>query len=82
MEKNKQKPKLKEYFTVKIEGTVPITLTYRILAETPEEATTIAVKLQGQQQTSPPKIMFSKLTKFQAKVYRQGKSILEFIKNF
>lgn len=82
MEKNKQKPKLKEHFIVKLEGIVPVTLTYRILAESPEEATAIAIKLQGQQQASPPKIMFSRFTKFQAKVYRQGRSILEFVKNF
>jgi len=80
-EKNVDQKKPKEYFTVKIETTAPITLTYKILAETPEEAATLAAKKQGQQQSNPPIIHFAKLGKLKAKVYKSGTSTLQLTKN-
>lgn len=77
-----EKKKVKEYFTVKIETLAPITLTYRILAETPEEAAEIAAKRQGQQQSAPPIILFAKLGKLQAKVYKAGTTLLQLVKKF
>lgn len=74
--------KQKQYFTVKVEGTAPVTLTYKILAEDPEEASLIAVKLRGQKQTAPPNISFAKLSNITAKIYKSGTSILELTKKF
>lgn len=89
MEKNKPKskeektqPKLKEYFTVKVEAVAPIILSYKILAESPEEAAIMAVKLQGQQQNSPPVISFGRLGKLKTKVYKSGTTMLQLVKNF
>lgn len=85
MEKTKEnveKKKLKEYFTVKIETFAPIILTYKILADTPEEAAEIAAKKNGQQLTAPPHILFAKLGKMKAKVYKAGTTLLRLTKNF
>lgn len=83
MKKDKENVTIhKEYFTVLIEASAPIILTYKVLAETPELAAEIAIKLRGQSQTSPPKISFSKLSKLKAKVYKSGTTLIQFIKNF
>lgn len=42
----KPKPIEKKYFTVKIETTLPATLTYNVLAETPEQALELTKNLQ------------------------------------
>lgn len=85
MEKTKEKKvekKLeKEYFTVKVETLAPVILTYKILAETPEEAAEVAAKKQGQQQTAPPKILFAKLGRMKVKVYKAGTTLLRLTKN-
>jgi hypothetical protein len=86
MEKNKEKnvvekKKSKEYFTVKIETVAPVILTYKILAETPEEAAEMAGKKKGQQMSGPPIILFAKLGKLKAKVYKAGTSLLQLTKN-
>lgn len=81
-EKSVEKKKLKEYFTVKIETLAPVILTYKILAETPEEAAEIAAKKKGQQMTAPPIILFAKLGKLKAKVYKSGTTLLHLTKNF
>lgn len=80
-EKMTEKKKDKEFFTVKIETLAPIILTYKILAETPEEAAIVAAKKQGQQQAIPPVIVFAKLGKLKAKVYKAGTTLLQLTKN-
>lgn len=74
--------KQKQYFTVKLEATAPVILTYKILAEDPEEASLMAIKLRGQKQTAPPSISFAKLSNITAKIYKSGTSILELTKKF
>lgn len=81
-EKKLNKPKQKQYYTVKIEAVAPVILTYKVLAETPEEAGLLAVKLRGQQQTAPPIIFFAKLSNMTAKIYKAGTSMLELTKKF
>lgn len=71
----------KEYFTVKVEVLAPVTLTYRIYAESPEEAADMAVKLAGQKQFSPPTIAYGRLKSLKAMVYSAGSSIIRLVKN-
>lgn len=81
MEKTKEKkvqPKLKEYFTVKVEVLTPVILTYKILSETPELAAKLAAKKQGQEQSAPPKINYAKqVGKAEIKVYKAGTTMLQ-----
>lgn len=71
----------KEYFTVKVEVLTPVILTYRILAETPEQAVDIAVKNRGNQQFIPPSIVFSQMRAIKASVYKAGTNIIRYVKN-
>jgi len=72
---NKQE---KSYYLVEIEGLVPVTLKYRVLAENSEEAI-------NEHKNSPllenPNIKMSKIKKVHAKVYEMTTSQLKLIKN-
>lgn len=80
-EKVKEPVKVKEYFTVKLEVVAPATVTYRVFAETPEEAAEIALKLKGRQLTSPPTISWNRLRTLKAVVYTAGSSLIRLAKN-
>lgn len=81
-EKKQELQKIKEFFTVKIETLAPVTLTYRVYAESAEQAIDFAAKLAGQQQASPPIISFAKIKLLKAKAYMAGTSLIKSIKNF
>ena len=72
----------KEYFLVKLEVLAPTTLSYRILAESPEEAAALAAEKQGQEMQNAPKIAFHKMKKIQSTVYNAGTSMIQYIKKY
>ena len=72
----------KEYFTVKIETLAPVTVTYKVYAETAEEAVEMAIRLRGQQQAAPAQIGWARLKNIKATVYNAGSSLIRFTKNF
>jgi len=76
MEKDKEieeEPK-PQSFVVKMEVMVPVTITYKITAKTPEEAIDICTKGKEKHQSAPPKIHYIKMKKIKAKVYKSGTS--------
>ncbi len=76
-----KKAAVKSYFTVKMETISPVILTYRIYAESPEEAVQIALKQSGQQMISPPQIIWGRLKHIKATVYASGSSLVKYVKN-
>lgn len=68
-------------FLVQLEAVVPIILTYRIVAETPEEAIRLALT-NIKKPYQRPMIIYSKLRKIKAQVYRFGTKIIELVKSF
>lgn len=75
VEKNNQV--IKKYYEVRVECMLPATITYRILAENPEQASTL---IKNAQPTSVKhKLAGRKETKLM--VYDSGSSILRLVKN-
>ena len=75
-EEEAKKPKPKYYYDVKIECMLPATLTYRILAETPEQAADL---IKGQQ----PNGVVHKLIgrkEIALRVYSAGSSMMHFMR--
>jgi hypothetical protein len=72
-----KQPKPKRYFDVKIECMLPATIIYRVLAEDPEQASTL---IKNAQPTSiKHKLAGRKETKLT--VYDGGSSLIRLIKN-
>lgn len=80
-EEEKQKKPKNQYYTVKVETLAPVTLTYRIFAESPEQASDMALKLGGQKQQTPPLINYGRIRALKAIVYSAGTSMIQFVKN-
>lgn len=79
-DKKEEKPKQKKHYTVKLDSMCPCVLTFKVLAETPEEAAEM-VRLNYQSPISvKPKIAGKKDKKIT--VYELGSSIIKFIRNF
>lgn len=76
----KLKPKTKEYYSVKIETLIPVIVTYKVFAETPEEAIELAKKLGGQQLNSAPIIIWARMKRLKATVYSTGTSLVRLVK--
>ncbi len=79
-DKNNSKPS-PQYYVIKMEVLAPTTLTYRVLAESPEEALQQAetrfLPLLGRPQ---PNLVQAK--KLSAKVYKSNSAILDFSKKY
>lgn len=72
-----KQPIPKRYFDIRVECTLPATITYRVLAETPEQAASL---IKGTQPTSVKhKLALRRETKIT--VYDSGSTIIRFIKN-
>jgi hypothetical protein len=67
----------KKYYDVKIECLLPATLTWRILAETPEQAT----ELVKNQQPNGVKYRLIGRKETKLSVYEAGSSMIRFMKN-
>lgn len=78
MDKKKNLPPQKFYFDIKVETMVPATITYRILAEDPEQALTL-MKPSLNPYNVAYKLPFHKPIKIM--VYNAGSNLLRFIKN-
>lgn len=76
--KKEEKPKEKQQYSVVIECKVPATLTYKVWAETPEEAITM-VKAQSPHNA---KYNILKRLNIKATVYKAGTSMIHFVKRF
>lgn len=76
LEKKAQEPKPKLYYDVKVECMLPATLTYRVLAESPEQASEL---IKGK----APNSVVHKLSgrkELSLKVYEAGSSMMRFMK--
>lgn len=82
LKKKKEQPKIKQYYTVKIESTGPVLLTYRVFAEDENEAFEMIKKNPNQSMSEPPKHSLSKLKRLKATVYQAGSSLIKLVKNF
>ena len=67
----------KTYFDVKVETMLPATLTYRILAETPEQAADLVKNMQ------PNNVKYRLINRKDIKllVYDAGTTLIKFFKN-
>lgn len=72
-----KQPITKRYFDIKVECTLPATVTYRVLAETPEQAATLIKNLQPT--SVKHKLNLRRETKLT--VYESGSTIIRLIKN-
>lgn len=79
MKKNEKNKELK-YFNVVIEGLMPVTFSYKVLAESADEA---FKKIESKQE-KPHHIDYKnhKFKKIKCRVYEFGSSIMKFIKNW
>lgn len=74
---------VKRYYTVKMETLTPVIFSYRILAESPEEAIKISADTWKQpSQVSPPQILSGKMKRLKATVYEYGTNLIKLFKNF
>lgn len=76
-EPKKTKPPELKYYDVKVEATLPATLTYKILAESPEQA----VELMKSRQPNAVKHRLIGKKEFKIMVYDSGSNMIRFIKN-
>lgn len=72
-------PPEKQYYSVSLEALVPTTLTYRVLAETPEQALEL---IKNAPLATNPKLQLARLRKLKASVYLSGTSIIKLTKNY
>lgn len=77
MEKNNTKIKQKFYFDVRVECMIPATLTYKVLAENPEQA---AAMIKGM---TPHAVKHRLIGRKESKlmVYDAGSTIIKLIRN-
>lgn len=77
MKSNKQQPVIKKYFDVRVECTLPATLTYRVLAEDAQQAIEMIKNMQ------PTAVRHRLIGRREIKimVYDAGSSMIRFIKN-
>lgn len=77
---NKNKTiELKQY-SIKIEALVPITVTYVVTAENPEQALSKINSSLPPREVSRP--LIERMRKIQARVYRAGTIMLELVKKY
>lgn len=69
----------KEYFMVELEVMAPVTLKYRVFAESPEDA---IEKISTGSLIESPKPKLFNIRKIKAKVYNFGTSILKYSRTF
>ena len=69
-------PPEKQYYSVKVEALMPVTLIYNITATTPEDAIKMVSKSITQRQAGPPKINYAKFSKGKAIVYKRWSSLI------
>ncbi len=72
----KPEEKKYSYYSVQLEIETPVTLSYRVLATSPQEALAIVEKSPFKAQDRPPQIIWSKLRKIAGKVYTAGTIML------
>lgn len=78
---NNSKNIKKEFYTVKMEVLLPAEVEYKILAESPEEALSEALKIKNKFY-HPPKINFLHLKPKTAKVFKFKDLFLQLIRRF
>lgn len=76
MAKENKKIPEKKYYDVKVEAMLPATLTYKVLAETPEQA----VELIKNKQPNSVHHKLAGRKESKATVYESGSSVIRFIK--
>ena len=83
IKKETKVPVPKQYYSVKIEASAPITLFYRILAETPEQALEIIEKTPAScQMERAPKPIVQRAKKNSVQVYLSGTSLIKLAKKY
>lgn len=69
----------KQPYTIKLEVTAPVELTYRVWAETPEQAVDLLLTAQ---MSAAPKPILSRKKNVKATVYKYGTVMIEFVKRY
>ena len=82
MEDNAKKPPQKQFYTVKLEVTAPVELTFRVFAESPEEAAEMVSKDPIPPLYCAPRPIIPRMKRIKATVYRAGTSIYDYIRNY
>lgn len=77
MAEKQQLPKPKFYYDVKVECMLPATLTYRVLAETPQQAADLIKNMSP----TGVKHRLSGKKDIKLSVYSAGSSMIQFVKN-
>ena len=72
--------KIKQYYTVKLEVTAPINITYKVYAEDPEQALDIVLKNSLQNINIPPQPILSQMKRLKGTVYAAGNSLIQLVK--
>lgn len=78
----KEEPKKLNSYSVELETLIPVTLSYSVQAETPEEALEMILKYGPNKTYNSPKIFWAKIKKIQAKIYKAGTILLLLSKRF
>ena len=69
----------KRPYTIKLEVRAPVEMTYRVWAESPEQALEM---IRYGQMVAPPKPILSKRKNIKATVYKYGTTMIEFVKQY
>jgi len=70
-----------KYYSVQVEGFVPVKLKYRVLAISPEEALENYTKGMGKL-SSPPELKTNQIKKTIASIYDWGTNMIRYTKRF
>ena len=82
MSKEKEKKPEKIYYTIKLDVMAPMELSFRVLAESPEEAAEMISKMPLPPLAAAPRPDLSRMRKIKARIYKYGLSTILFIKQF
>jgi hypothetical protein len=73
---------VKQYFTIVLEATVPVTLSYRVLADDAEDALNLMQRSPMTGMSAAPKLTLPRIKKHKAKVYQSGTTTIKLVKNY
>ena len=76
-----EEKKEKKYYRIKVEGTAPVVINYRVLAESPEEAIEMTKNVDYSKMDGVPKPNLKRLKKSRSTAYLYGTIIIKDQKN-
>ena len=82
LKKEAAKPVQKQYYTVVLEVMAPVEMTFRVFAETPEDAAEMVSSGPLPPLYAAPRPIISKMKRVKATVYKAGTNIYYLVKNY